>query len=266
MQKLPISVVLIAKNEEHNLKRCLASVADWVSEIVAVVNDCTDKTEEILKQYGARVYEHEWLGYVKQKNIALSYAKEKWILSIDADEEIPPATRLEIKKWIESQEGKVAGVNFRRKTFFLGRWIKHGDWYPDRVTRLFLRGRASFEGNYLHEKLVVEGVVAKSQCNFLHYSFPTIYTFLRKTDSFTRSFVIANEAKLKLSKFGTLFRSVWKFFRGYVFNFGFLDGYPGLFIAVQQSYSTFFRYSALYEKQLSKSPLTLDPEDTAQDL
>lgn len=260
MQQLPISVIIIAHNEEHNLPRCLRSINGWVSEIVAVVNDCSDRTAEILQNHGAKVYTHEWQGFVKQKNLALNYASEKWIFSIDADEEVTPAMKREIIATVTG-DNRVNGISFCRKTWLLGRWIKHGDWYPDRVIRLFKKEHARFEGNFLHEKLVVTGRVMKSKTNLLHYSFPTMYLFLSKNDSFTRNFITANLERKKFSYAGTILRSFWKFFRGYFIKLGFLDGYPGFIIAVQQSYSTFFRYNMLLEHRLKEAQSYLDKED-----
>ena len=236
MNKLPISVIIIAKNEEHNLERCLNSLRGWVSEIIAVLNDCNDRTEDILLAEGASVYHHEWMGFVKQKNIALDYASQEWIFSIDADEEVTPAMRQEIENCVQNSNDDVSAVSFCRKTWLLGRWIKHGDWYPDRVIRLFKKSSSRFEGNFLHEKLVVDGKIVKSKSNLLHYSFPSMYLFLSKNDSFTRNFIIANLERKKFS-------------------------YPGFIIAVQQAYSTFFRYNMLLEHKLKDAKFYLDKED-----
>lgn len=260
MQQLPISVIIIAHNEEHNLPRCLQSIQGWTSEIVAVINDCSDKTADILSSYGAKVYTHEWMGFVKQKNLALSYATHDWIFSIDADEEVTPAMKREIEA-VVAGNAAVDGISFCRKTWLLGRWIKHGDWYPDRVIRLFKKSCSQFEGNFLHEKLVVTGRVMKSKTNLLHYSFPSMYLFLSKNDSFTRNFITANLERKKFSYTGTVLRSFWKFFRGYFIKLGFLDGYPGFIIAVQQAYSTFFRYNMLLEYKLKSAQFYLDQED-----
>ena len=130
-EKLPLSLILIARNEAANLPRCLDSAASWCSEIVVVVNDCTDDTVAIAKRYGARVYEHAWQGHRDQKNIALDYATQPWILCIDADEEVSPALATSIQDFVRRDDPKFAGAYFARQVFFLGQWIRHGDWYPD---------------------------------------------------------------------------------------------------------------------------------------
>lgn len=261
MNKLPVSVIIIAKNEASILPRCLESVKEWASEIVAVINDCTDNTREILEGYGVRVYEHDWQGFVVQKNRAIQYANYDWMFSIDADEEVTPKMQQDIQNIIEQNDNTISAVDFCRKTWFLGKWIKHGDWYPDRVIRLFRRDKAKYEGNFLHEKLVVYGKTKHSDSNLLHYSFPTMYLFLSKTDSFTRNFVMVNHNNKKFSYLSTIFRSFWKFFRCYFIKRGFLDGYPGFIIAIQQAYSTFFKYNMLLENSLKANDSYLENED-----
>lgn len=259
--KLPISVIIIAKNEAHTLPRCLDSVRGWSSEIIAVINDCTDDTENVLKSYGAKVYHHDWQGFVIQKNRAIQYASYDWIFSIDADEEVTPKMQRDIQNIIEQNDTTISAVDFCRKTWFLGKWIKHGDWYPDRVIRLFRRNKAKYEGNFLHEKLVVDGKTKHSDSNLLHYSFPNLYIFLGKLDSFTRNFEKANLGKKRFSPVGSAFRSWWKFFRCYFIKLGFLDGYQGLLIAIHQGYSTFFKYSVLLENQVKANKPEFDKED-----
>lgn len=261
INKLPVSVIIIARNEAAVLQRCLDSVKLWAGEIVAVINDCSDNTQEVLLANGAQVYEHDWQGFVVQKNRAISYAKFSWIFSIDADEMVTPKAYREIYQIINQEDPKIAGVSFKRKTWLLDRWIKHGDWYPDRVIRLFRRELASFKGDFLHERLEVKGKILYSQANLLHYSFPTMYLFLTKNETFTRYFITANLGKKKFSYAGTIIRTFWKFFRGYFIKRGFLDGYPGFIIALQQAYSTFFRYNMLLEHQVKNTPCLMDKED-----
>lgn len=257
--KLPVSVVLIARNEEKNLERCLKSIA-WATEIVAVINDCTDRTEEILHSFGAKVHKHEWKGFIQQKNKALSYATQPWIFSIDADEEVPPHLKSEIEKLIAEKD--VQAVSFRRKTHLMGRWIKHGDWYPDRIVRLWRNGVARFVGNYQHEILQVDVKVHRSQANILHYSYPSIYDFLKKTESFARGFEIENPSGTRsFCALTAFFRAKWRFLRCYFFRLGFLDGFPGLFVATYQFYSTFFKYSIVYDQQQRTKAPVLDQED-----
>ncbi|WP_244946040.1 glycosyltransferase family 2 protein [Methylacidiphilum kamchatkense] len=128
---------MIAKNQAHNLPRSLGSVASWVSEIVLVINDCTDETESVAKRYGARVEERPWSCRRDQKNIALDLASYQWILGLDADEVVSDALRQDIHNFFREDHLKYAGAYFPRKTWLIDRWITHGDFYPDYNLRLF---------------------------------------------------------------------------------------------------------------------------------
>ena len=248
MDKLPLSIVLIAKNEAHNLPVCLGAVSPWCAEIIAVINDCTDETEAILKSYGAKVWMHPYKNQRDQKNVALSHASEPWVLSLDADEEVTPALYREIKDFIEREDPAIQGASIPRKTWFLGRWIKHGDWYPDFVSRLCRNGKGKFVGSPVHDRLEIEGKAVRLKHDLLHYSFPTINSMLGKYPFFGKFFI---EEKLGKNKkfhvYETIFRSFWRFFRGYFLRLGFLDGYPGFFIAFNQSFNTIYRWSLLLE-------------------
>lgn len=259
MDKLPISVIIIASNAAHNRPRALASVKEWAGEIVAVINDCHDDTAQILEAAGAQVYQYDWQGFVVQKNRALAHASMPWVFNLDADEEVTPKMLRDIEQLVSHASGYSA-ASFCRKTWFLGRWIKYGDWYPDRVTRLFKRDQGQYAGNYLHERLEITGKTCKFNSNLLHYSFPNLYVFLAKLGSFTRNFEKANQQK-KFSPLASLFRAWWKFFRCYVIKRGFLDGFPGLLIAVHQGYSTFFKYSILLDRKTRQIQPTVEVED-----
>lgn len=250
MKKLPISLIIIARNEEKNLPRCLNSAAPWVTEIVGVINRCTDKTKEILESYGAKVYEHEWEGFTNQKNNALKYALQPWVLSIDADEEISPYLARSIQEFIESKQD-YNGAYWARKTWFLGRWIKHGDWYPDHVLKLFKREKGRFCGGRIHETVIVDGAVKKLKGNLLHYSFNSIDHMSKKFLSYAEAFLNDKLEKghNQFSITKTILRAFWRFFRCYFVRLGFLDGYPGFYIAVNQSFYTLFRYTQLYENK-----------------
>ena len=146
-EHLPISVCIVARNEESNLPRLLGSVCGWVAEIVVVLNNTTDASASIAAEYGARVEHRPWIGYRDTKNEALQFAGQDWVLALDADEEISMALREEIHAFFASGfHTKHAGARFPRKTWFLGRWIRHGDWYPDRQLRLFRRNSGRWGG------------------------------------------------------------------------------------------------------------------------
>lgn len=246
--KLPISLILVASNEAHNLPRCLDSVAPWVREIVAVINDCTDDTRAILESYGAIIHEHPWSGMSPQKNIALGYATQPWILNLDADEACSPELKDAIHNFVLANDPHYAGAIINRRSWFLGRWINHGDWYPDAILRLFKRGEGEFVGNIDHDKVVVRGRTKRIQEDILHLSFPSLNKQIQKMPPFGDAFLKRQlEKGARFSALRAISRGMWRFFRAYFLRRGFLDGFPGFYIAYFQAFSTFYRYSRLYE-------------------
>ncbi|VVM05900.1 glycosyltransferase family 2 protein [Methylacidimicrobium tartarophylax] len=254
-RKLPISVAMIACNEARNLPRSLGSVAGWVEEIIVVVNDCTDRTPQIAREFGARVEERAWTCRRDQKNVALGLAIQPWVLGLDADEEVSLEMRKAVEEFFSGAERKFDGASFRRKTWFLNRWITHGDWYPDYNLRLFRRERGRWGGNREHDKLILDGRVKRIRAELLHYSFPTVEDNVRKIPAFAAAFAEERQSKgLGFQWRDLLLRPLWRFLRGYVFRLGFLDGFPGLYIATVTALATFVRYAKLYEREFGKQP------------
>lgn len=264
MKKLPLSLILIARNEEKKIAQCLNSAAPWVQEIICVINNCTDKTPEIMRSYGAKVFEETWTGFTDQKNKALNYAKQPWVLSLDADEELSPHLARSISSFFESSDKDLYdGAYWARRTWFLGRWIKHGDWYPDYVLRLFRRGKAQFVGGKVHEKIVLKGKSKKLKGDLLHYSFDNISHMTSKFIGYGDAFLQDKLAKnsLKFSPIKTVLRSFWRFFRCYIIRLGFLDGYPGFYIAINQGFHALFRYTRIYEHKFNNTKPHLEKCD-----
>ena len=252
---LPISVALIARNEAHNLPRCLGSVQGWVAEMIVVVNDCTDATVEVARSFGASVVENPWTGFGNQKRRSVELASEPWILAIDADEEVSPQLKTAIFEFFRHHSALYEVVAFRRRVWFLGRWITHGDWYPDWSPRLFRKESANWSQDIVHERLLFSASVLKLKADLLHYSNPTIASHVGKINFFSDLFLVQQLGRnAKWSSVNILFRAVWRFVRAYVFRLGFLDGFPGLFIAVSTAYATFVRYSRLYEHLYNTPP------------
>lgn len=252
---LPLSVVIVARNEAHNLARCLASVRGWADEIVVALNDTTDESEAVARTAGARVEHLPWQGYRDTKNAALALARHNWVLSLDADEEVSPALRGEITAFFGDCD-QYSGARFPRKVWFIDRWITHGDWYPDHCLRLFRRDRARWGGDpFVHEKVVCDGLVATLRSDLHHYSFPTLSSHVAKIKPFADLFVRQQQARgRRFSLLAALFRPGWRFFRAYVLRRGFLDGFPGLYIAWATSFGAFVRYSRLYEAEHRRDP------------
>lgn len=254
---LPISVVVVARNEARNLPRCLASVHGWVSEIVVALNNTTDESAAIAAKFGAQVVTLEWKGFRDTKNAALDLARFHWALCLDADEEVSLPLRSELERAFRSGNVyRYAGVRFPRKVWFIDRWITHGDWYPDLSLRLVDRRRARWGGDaYVHEKLECEGPILRLHGDLHHYSFPSLASQVGKINLFAELFLQQQEARgAQFSVAGTLFRSAWRFFRGYVLRLGFLDGFPGLYIAGSNAFGVFARCSRLYEAGRHRDP------------
>ena len=254
---LPISVVIIAKNEAHTLPRCLASVQGWVAEIVVALNNTHDASETIAKTAGAAVHQLPWQGYRDTKNAALALAQQPWVLSLDADEEVSPALRDALTAFFaRTDHDSFAGARFPRKVWFIDRWITHGDWYPDLSLRLLHVGRARWGGDAIvHEKVESDGPVATLRGDLHHYSFPTLASHVAKINPFADLFVRQQQAKGgRFSVIAAVFRPFWRFFRAYVLKLGFLDGYPGFYIAVATAFGAFVRYSRLYEAEHQRAP------------
>ncbi|HEX2853804.1 MAG TPA: glycosyltransferase family 2 protein [Opitutaceae bacterium] len=248
---LPLSVVIVAKNEAHNLPRCLAGVHGWVAEIVVALNNTTDDSEAAAKKFGAAVHHLPWRGYRDTKNAALTLAKNSWVLSLDADEEVSPQLRASIEGFFRNGPEKFAGARFPRRVWFIDRWIMHGDWYPDLSLRLLHRDRARWGGDaFVHEKIECDGPVATLAGDLNHYSFPSLSSHVAKINPFADLFVQQQKAKRKkFSVFAAVFRPLWRFVRAYVIKLGFLDGFPGFYIAWATAFGAFVRYSRLYEEE-----------------
>lgn len=253
----PLSVVIVARNEAANLPRCLASVRGWTAETVVVLNGTTDDSAAVASAHGAQVLETEWRGYRDTKNWALGRAGQPWALCLDADEEVSPALRASILDFFaRGDHQRHAGARFPRKVWFIDRWITHGDWYPDRCLRLIDRARARWGGDaFVHEKMEADGQVATLAGDLHHYSFPTLSSHVAKINPFADLFVQQQRARgRRFSAAAAVLRPFWRFFRAYVLRLGFLDGYPGFYIAWATAFGAFVRYSRLYEEERRAAP------------
>ena len=245
-----ISACITAGNEEKNIRRCLESVR-WVDEIIVVDSFSLDRTAEICKEYTKLVYEHKWLGYIGQKNLIKSLASNPWILFIDADEEISPELRDEILN--EFSNGACANFDAYecpRMVKYLGKWIKHGDWYPDFKLRLFQKDKGLCGGQEPHDRTIVDGPVKQLQNNIYHYTYTDIGDQIATINNFSGISAKAdyNEGRsLRISDL--LFRPLFRFLRCYFLKLGFMDGLQGLIIACNVSYGVFVKYAKLWELQ-----------------
>ena len=253
-QRLPLSVCMIAGNEAHRIRRALDSISGWASEIIVVINDDVgDGTDRIAASSGAKVFREPWKGYVAQKNSAAQKAAAAWIFALDADEEVTPALREEIAAMLRNPESGrfYAAFEFPRCSYYCGRWIRHGDWYPDRVTRLWRKGAATYVGHEIHERLDVRGKIGRLHSDLLHFSNESINWQLEKIGRYSDLFVrhcLAMDRKATWLDLAV--RPFWKFLRAYFFRLGFLDGWPGYYIAWLGAFSTVTRYAKVCEAGL----------------
>ncbi len=246
---MKISATIITFNEERNVPRVIESLR-CCDEILVLDSGSNDRTVEIATGLGARVEEASWHGYAAQKNIAAELASHDWILSLDADESVSEALEAEI--WQIKKNGpKFDGYTMPRLAQYLGRWILHSGWYPDRKVRLFDRRKAKWVGEFVHESVTVEGRVGHLKSNLLHFTCDSLSEHLRTMDGYTT--LAAQEIVSRGKTVGLrnlLLDPPWTFLRTYIARFGFLDGVEGLTIAYMAALYNFLKYS----KALHMSP------------
>jgi glycosyltransferase involved in cell wall biosynthesis len=246
-----ISACITAGNEEKNIRRCLESIK-WADEIIVVDSFSTDKTAEICKEYTPLVYEHRWLGYIGQKNLIKDLAAGPWILFIDADEEISPELRDEILAEFDSgRYHEFDGYEWPRLVYYLNKWIRHGEWYPDVKMRLFRKDKGECGGKEPHDRTIVHGKVKRLKSDMHHYTYDNIADQIKTLNNFSSiSADGQHKDKFSFHVIDLIFRSVIRFLRGYIFKLGFLDGLPGFIVAVTSSFGVFIKYAKLWEIKL----------------
>ncbi|MBV9404776.1 MAG: glycosyltransferase family 2 protein [Acidobacteriaceae bacterium] len=239
---MKISAAIITFNEERNVSRVIESLR-CCDEILVLDSGSNDRTVQIATKLGARVIEASWHGYAAQKNIATELAAHDWILSLDADESVSEALEAEI--WQIKKTGpKFDGYTMPRLAQYLGRWILHSGWYPDRKVRLFDRRKAKWVGEFVHETVKVDGTVGHLKSNLLHFTCNSLSEHLRTMDGYTTLAAQELVSSGKTVSFGDLlFDPPWTFVRTYVLQLGFLDGVEGLAIAYMAALYNFVKYS-----------------------
>lgn len=241
---MKISAVVITRNEENNIDRCLSSVS-WVDEIVLIDHQSTDGTLEIANKHGARIYSPPWRGFGPAKQEGVERAEGEWILSIDADEEVSKDLSEEIQKVIKDPEG-FDGFMLPRRTNFLGRWINHCGWYPDYVLRLFRRDKGKFNEAVVHEKVEVTGLVGKLKNDLKHYSYPDFETYLEKSNQYTTLGARQAFQRGRRSAWSDVsLRPLASFFSHYVVRQGFRDGTEGFIISTMSAVAVLVKYTKL---------------------
>jgi glycosyltransferase involved in cell wall biosynthesis len=249
-----LSVAIITYNEEANIRRTLETIK-WAGEIVVVDSGSTDRTVEICREYTDRVFHQDWLGFATQKNFAIDKTEGDWVLSLDADEPIETALADEIQGIISSP-GSFDGYRIPRRTFFLGKQIKHGGWYPDYNLRLFRRGKGRFEERAVHEAIQVTGSVGKTLHAIEHYAHHDLASYMASINKYSSLAVDVMGGKgistFKTSWMNILLRPVLTFVLKYLFRLGFLDGKHGLVLNLFHSYYVFAKYAKAWEYNKSR--------------
>ena len=277
-----LSVVIITHNEEANIGRTLASVrplvADGRGEIIVVDSGSTDRTVEIAKSYGAKIFVEEWKGYAAQKNSAIDKATGDWILSLDADEELGPDLADELagreesgsvnpaegsKNWCLTMEqaskapsnldkikGLPTGYWISRKNHFLGRWIKHGGFWPDPKLRLFKKGLAHFEDRAVHEDAkLIDGMYGRLKGTLIHHSYPTLTDYIDHMNRYSSlgAEMIVAKGRVRFPAFNMIMRPLATFIYNYFFRLGFLDGREGLLLHLYHAVYVSWKYAKAWE-------------------
>ncbi len=243
-----ISATLIAHNEEHNIAEALQSLS-WVDEVVVVDSGSSDDTLGICRRYTDKIFHRDWTGYVDQKNFAVENAQHDWIFSLDADERVSPDLRVEIQE-LASRGFSKTGYKIPRVAFFMGRWIRHGDWYPDHQLRLFNRRHGKWGGGRVHESVKLQEAPGFLKGEIYHYTYRSLSDYLRRLEIYSNLAAFDYQQKGKSAAFSFLLISpLATFIKAYLLKRGFMDGTPGFAVAVMGAVSVFFKYAKLYELQ-----------------
>ena len=247
MEAQTISLAVITKNEADNIERMISS-ASFVDEVVVVDSGSTDNTKQLCRDMGAVVIEQEWLGFAGQKQFAFDQCTSDWILSLDGDEALSSELAQEIQSAVTRCNDTVCAFSMPRLSFYLGRWIRHGGWYPDRKIRLTKRSKAQWQGNGLHEKLVVDGEVKPLSKDILHWVYKDISHQVKTIDNYSTTHAEHAGKKGNLYLIWGLVHMAGKFFECYIWKRGVLDGLAGLVIAVNSTWYTFLKHAKVWEK------------------
>ena len=267
---MSLSVAIITKNEEANIRRTLESVK-WADEIVVVDSGSTDRTCEIAREYGAKVFVEEWRGFAKQKNSAIEKCTGDWILSLDADEEVSEelarclpviahkasldevAWRDSLRTYVtllESENATVAGFQIPRRNMFLGRWIRHGGYFPDLKTRLLRRNAGRVEDRRVHEIINVTGKQLTLPAPLIHHAYPTLSGYIEHMNRYSdlgAEMVVEKRSRVGFSFINIVLRPLATFIYNYFFRLGFLDGKEGLLLHLYHSVYVSWKYAKAWE-------------------
>ena len=248
-----LSVVLITLNEEHTLARCLSRL-DFASEIIVADTGSTDGTLEVARRFTRHVVSVPWLGFGPTKQSALQYATGRWVLSLDADEVVDEVLAVAIRDAVQRDDPQVAAYRLNRRSNFLGTWMKHSGWYPDRIVRLGRRESLRFSDHPVHEHLQVTGRVLDLPGHLLHFTDPDWPHYLAKLRRYSQESArrLHREGR-RAHAFDLVVRPVYQLLRTYLFQAGFLDGRAGWLLACGSAFHVFSKYAHLWDLEQRQS-------------
>jgi len=249
----PLSVAIITLNAATQLAACLESVR-FADEIVVVDSGSDDGTQALAERHGARVIAQDWLGFGPQKQFAVEQASQDWVLCLDADERVTPALQASIENALKSPS--TTAFRFARRNRFLGRYLRHGEGYPDWSLRLFDRRQARWSNDAVHEKVETQCSVGELAGDLLHDSAESLASYLNKQNRYTTLAADMALAEGKRASFGRIaFSPLVRFIKFYFIRQGFRDGLPGLIHIVIGCFNSFMKYSKMLERQNSDAAL-----------
>ncbi len=251
-----ISAVVIAYNDEPYMRPCLESL-DWVDELIVVDSFSTDATAKIAREFTDKVFQHEFKGFGRLRNEALSHASYNWIFSLDTDERTTPEIQQEIRRTL--QEGPQADAYFvPRQNYFLDQWIRHCGWYPDyRQPQFFRKDRMQYRDHLVHEGFELNGRIGYLKEHVLQFPFRDLKHYLGKMDRYTDLMaqrMLDQGRRFRIHQLLT--HPSFTFLKMYLFRAGFLDGMPGFILSGLYAYYTFIKYAKFWElarKQSARS-------------
>ncbi|MBT3982445.1 MAG: glycosyltransferase family 2 protein [Bacteriovoracaceae bacterium] len=254
--EMNLTVTIITFNEELHIERSVKS-ALFADEVIVVDSNSTDRTVEIAEGLGAKVYQKAFMGYGQQKNYAASLAKETWIFSLDADEEISEELKESIQK-VLSKKPDTPLFQCKRLTRYCGKWIYHCGWYPDRQERLFKKGSVTWSTPNVHERLIPNDKnteIHDLTGHLLHYSFPDFKSQIKTNLNFSTkaSLDLIETSPDRVHLVSVMLKPMGKFLESYIFKKGFLDGIHGLFIGINSAHAMFMKYAMAYLAKKEKN-------------
>jgi glycosyltransferase involved in cell wall biosynthesis len=249
-----LSVTIITKNEEINIRRCLESVK-WADEVIVIDSGSTDRTKEICREYKCILYETPWLGFGKTKALAVSKTTNEWILSIDADEVLTPELVYEIRELLTA-EPPYRGYRIKRNSFYLGKMVQFCGWNRDYTLRLFNKANGSFNHKTVHEYVELDSKPGVLKSAMLHYTYPDVASHFDKMKRYAE---LGADNLFQQNKKATpchaMLRGVFKFIKMYLLQKGFLDGITGFLLSVNSAWGVYYKYLLLWDMRKSKSSI-----------